>query len=263
MENPKEEQGLIGMLMNLIGFIRKYFIILLIFLGVGIFFGVRSYQKQQSASMVKLVMNTSFIDNDIVAKLVNALQLYIDNGDRAGLSSKLQTSADNVSSLSRIFADTTKAKLNAIRIDFTLGDPTKIDSIGKGLVDYLNNNEYIRNVIALKVGQRNVLINRDKARLRLLDSIYMKNAGNLEQTTLIGEESRALVTELQKAEYEILAYNNIYILEQNASAMPVRPLKNALIMNLIAYLFMGLALSAIIEVIRLYVKREKTKKVKA
>jgi hypothetical protein len=260
METPKQEEGLIGMVMNLISFIRKYFLILLAFLALGTYFGIRSYYKQQSMVMEKLVVNTSFIDNDIVAKLVNALQLYVENGDTKGLAEKMETSPENVSCLSRIFADTTKAKLNAIRVDLSIGDANKIDSINKGLITYLNNNEYIHSVIALRIDQRNLSISSNKKRLNILDSLYTKNAGNLEQATALGEESRALLSEIQKAEYENLAYRSIYVLEKNASAVPIRPLRNSLLMSLVAYLFMGLAISAIIEVLRLYIKREKQKK---
>ncbi len=263
METPKEEQGLLGIIMNLIGFAKKYFVILLVFLAIGIFYGIRSYYQQQSSSKVKLVMNTSFIDNDVISKFVNALQLYIENGDYQGLATKLNSPIDNISGLSHISADTTKAKLNAIRIDYTLSDPKKIDSINKGLLSYLNNNEYVHNTIALKVEQRQISISRNKQRLHLLDSLYEKNLGNPAQIAEIGEESRILLEEIQQAEYENLAYRNIYILEQNAAVIPIRPLRNSLIMNIIAYLFVGLALSAIVEVIWLYVKREKQKKQKA
>jgi hypothetical protein len=198
-----------------------------------------------------------------VAKLVNALQLYVENGDTKGLSEKLQMAPEDVAGLSQIFADTTKAKLNAIRIDYNVGNASQIDSINKGLTKYLNGNEYIRQVIELKSGQRSQIISRDKLRIHLLDSLNNpKNvsASGVQQFAGVSEETRALLSEIQKAEYENLAYRNIYIIEKNASAIPVRALSNSLMMNIIAYLFMGMVIAAILEVIILYSKREKQKK---
>jgi len=263
METSKEEQGLLGIVMNLISFLRKYFIVLLAFLAIGSFYGIRSHYNQQSSHKVKLVMCTSYIDNDIVAKLVNALQLYVENGDSKGLAIKMQTSPENVSGIGQIFADTTKAKLNAIRIDYSIGDATKIDSVNKGLTTYLNQNEYIHQVIALKTDQRNEIIARNKQRLQLLDSLNkLQNVSvaSMQQFTGVTEETRILLAELQKAEYENLAYRNIYIIEENASSIPVRALSSSLLINIIAYLFIGLAISAVFEVMFLYVKREKQKK---
>lgn len=263
MDTSKEEQGLVGILMNLISFIKKYYLILLAFIALGIFYGIRTHYKQVSSYKVKLVVCTSYIDNDVVAKMVNALKLYVDNGDRKGLSEKLQMLPENIA-ISDIFADTTKAKMNAIRIDYNIGDVSKIDSVNKGLMNYLNNNEYIHQVIALKYEQRNQIINRNKQRIRLLDSLnslHNVSASGLPQFTSVTEETRTLLEEVQKAEYENLAYRNIYIIEKNASAIPVRTLSSSLLIHIISYLFIGMAISALLEVILIYKKRERKKKI--
>ncbi len=260
MDDQKNESGLLAIAMNLIGFIRKYYIILILGILVGTAMGIKSWYQSKETAIAKLVISTSFIDNDVVAKLVNALQLYIETGNRAGLASKMGCDEEQLRTLGSLFADTTKAQMNAIKVDMGLSNTEEVDTVSAALINYLNNNPFIAEIIDLKARQREYLISRNESKISQIDSLLASgkiSIQNFNDVAAISDNYMNLIREKQEAEYEGAVFSKIRIIEQNVTTLPKRGLKNALLINIIAFFFLSFILSALIDVIRIYLRRRK------
>ena len=263
MTQQNEQSGFLSMMLSLVGFIRKYYIILIIGVLAGIGMGLKSYFQSKEVAVAKLVISTSVIDNDIVSKLVNSLQLYIETGNRQGLADKMGTTPEKLQTLTGFFADTTKAKMNAIKVDLGLTKVEEADTVSKVLVHYLNSIDFIKNIIDLKAKQREQIIEANGAKIKQIDSLLNNGKisfNSFNDVAAINDNYLKLITEKQDAEYETTAFSNIRLIEQNVTVIPKRGIKNALIINIVAYFFFGFILSALIELIRLYLRKEKEKK---
>jgi len=207
-----------------------------------------------------MILNTSFIDNDVVAKLVNSLQLYVENNDFTGLAEKVNSTTDIMQSLTKISADTMQAEINAVKVDLSLTNPDLADTAAKVILGYLNNNSYIKSIIEKRSEQREFLISTSRKKAGEIDSLLNNTritTANFNDISTLRKIYTKLVRDIQEGELESSMFNHIDIIEQNIILVSGRSMKNTLIVNLITYLFLGFILSAIIDIIRRYIRYQK------
>lgn len=170
-EQIKNNQDLIMLFARIYLFIKKYFIILIIFFIAGIVYGY--YKNHASGYYFKkhLTINSIVVPKDISLDMVKSLQLLIDENNTPVLAQKLNIPEDAAASLIKIDTTTFHIRQNiGFIVDLSFRDSSYSDTITSGLVYFLNHNEYFQKHVKLFLREKQNILESINNKLGINDS---------------------------------------------------------------------------------------------
>lgn len=270
IETSEKNQDIVNILTNVYIFIKRYFIILLVFLIAGIALGI--YKKYTSSFYYTkhIIFNSRVVPNLISLDLIKSLQLYINSGDINGLAEKLAIPEEAASTLSVIDTGSFKSKeIIGFWINLSAGSDKYLDTITSGILYYINNNQYIRENSELYTRERKKILSMITEKMSRIDSSFTKSQIPF---TSVGSENAGLVRTftaeyinlLEKkgeTEQEIRFGSKISIVDEYVNKIyRVSSLSKSIILYGIGIGIIGLFISLLIESIRLVRIRIRLKK---
>lgn len=241
-ENDNKYADYASILANVYSFIKKYYIILIIFLIVGVLTGIYKSCTHSKSYSKYIILSSGIIDNNIVSDMINSLNLYIDNNTFNSISKKLKISEQAASSITDIKANVLNLNIynEGLSVQIKFNDNKYIDTVVSSLLNYINNNEFCKRKFELYVNERKNLVKLiDNI---IYDTLYLKrnsvNIANLFDKKITYEQDINLNSKVRIVEE---FYNNDF----KKSYL----FKNIVIYS-IAFLILGFIISSVIDYVK-------------
>ncbi len=258
-----KEIDIIGLLINVFAFIKRYAIIILIFLVVGVGVGALKFYTGRNYFKTTLVATSPVVDDQIVYELMGPVKYYIGNEMFDSISEKFNISVEIAKDIHSIDLDTNLVE--AVKIDLQVYNVDNVSIIQQGLMYYLNNIPYI----ASSIDNRRVELDSyiKEINLEIVDLNNMQEAilnniqdgegakwvssGNMfSEMMALNDRKLELITE-----YNSLAY--FKVINTNMVFESQTSLKKSVFIFAAISLLLGIIVSVVVEIIRLIKIRRK------
>jgi hypothetical protein len=138
-------QDMAAILTGIYLFIRRYFIILILFLLAGTATGIYKKFNASGHTAAHVIFSSPAVSNNMTLNLITALSPYISNGNSDILAEKLVIPAEAAASIMSIDTGSIKSRKNiGFWLDINIRDKKWADTITSGITAYVNNNEFFR-----------------------------------------------------------------------------------------------------------------------
>jgi hypothetical protein len=265
----KNDRDLIVIFSKIYLYIKRYYIILLLFAGMGIGYGW--YKNHTAGYYFKkhLVLSSILVEKYISSDVVYSLQTLVADNNINALAEKLNIPKNAAASIIKIDTSTYHYKENVgFMVDLSFRDSIFADTITSGLLYFLNNNEYYRRNTQLFIQEKQKLLKSLNIRLKLADSL--RNGSNSLYSTSQGEnaifvrssssEQIRLMDEKYRIEKDIEFGSKISLVNQSMGRVfEGIGLTKLLILYGFGFSILGILISLFIESLRLtrkYIKEQ-------
>lgn len=252
MEN-KKEIDIISLIVWLLNFVKRYFLVFVIFAVLGILGGLASFYLGRNYYNTKIIASSPVINNQIVYELVEPIKFYIQKEMYDSVALKLNIPIDAAEDIKSMEMDTTVDQAVVINMEVYGKENSSI--IQDGLISYINGIPYVKNTIESKRKELEKYLkdlNTEISELNKLQTAILKQAESNQNVNInidnIFNEMMLLYDRklLLQAEYSSLqsfkAINNNMVFET----------EKTLIKSLVVFAFVGLmaglALATILEI---------------
>jgi uncharacterized protein YneF (UPF0154 family) len=263
MEN-KKEIDLISLIVWILNFIKRYLLIIGIFLLLGILGGLADYFLGRNFYNTKFIASSPVINNQIVYELIEPIKFYINHEMYDSVAAKLSVSKEVAEDIRKIEIDTTMSQ--AVVVDMQLYAKDNTELIKEGLINYINTIPYVKSTVE---GKRSELerylkdLNKEieelnKLQSAVLQSIEGSKANNL---TIDGMFNEMMLLYDRKLLLQA-EYNSVQSFK-SINSNQIFDTENSIFKSLVIFtfigLFIGLLISTILE-IRKKVKLQQVQK---
>lgn len=269
-EQIKNNQDIIMLFARIYLFIKRYFILLIIFIVAGIVYGY--YKNHASGYYYKkhLTINSIVVPKDISLDIVKSIQLLIDANNTSALAQKLNIPVDAAASLIKIDTSTFHIRQNiGFLVDLSFRDSSYADTITSGLVYFLNHNEYYQKHVKLFLREKQNILESINNKLGINDSTQegseplcssIQSRNTLLERSASSEQVR-LMEEKYETEKDLEFGSKISLVDETLVKVPagIGLLKSVILFGL-GIGILGIILSLFIESLRLtrrYLKQQK------
>ena len=134
-----QEIDFISFAIRSLAFIRRYFILLMIFVILGISYGTYKTCRSRPYYHHRITLRSEQAPNMILIDIVNSLQMYIGEKDMAGFASKTGISTEQAGKIMMMKADTISLTSSiCFKIDMEFSDSSGYKLTQRQLIAYLN-----------------------------------------------------------------------------------------------------------------------------
>jgi hypothetical protein len=183
-EKIKDDRDLIVIFSKIYLFIKRYYIILLLFFSAGIAFGYYKNHVEGYYFQKHLILSSTIIEKYISTDMVNSIQMLVLDNNSELISQKLNIPIEAAASIIKIDTGTFHYKENiAFIIDFAFRDIKYADTLTSGFLYYLNNNEYYRKNMQLFIQKRQKILEALNLRLKLTDTLHNMSSTSIFSTS--------------------------------------------------------------------------------
>ena len=148
MKNQDKEIDILTLIARIVNFIKKYFLVLVIFTVLGIIGGILHFYLSKEVYKTKLIASSPIVDNRIVYELLEPLKIHIKNNQNDSVANKLNINSDVATSIHAISFDTTVNRTLIVNLEVFSKENIKV--ICNGIIDFLNDIEYINRQVNYK-----------------------------------------------------------------------------------------------------------------
>lgn len=163
-----DEIDLLELLAKVIRIVRKRILLLPIFLILGIGLGISGYFAFKPTFQTKMIASSTVINYPAIAGIINTLNDLVKEANYEELSSRLKLTSDDIKSIKEISCENIIGEeieeINNVRskrvdeyseqeqfiINVKLTNTRIISTLQKSVVDYIENNPYIKNKIKIE-----------------------------------------------------------------------------------------------------------------
>ncbi len=253
--------------------IKKYFIVIIVFTILGIIYAFWSNPSQRPYYATSMVAASNMVSNEDLLLVYKPAEIAIQTGDYANLSSYFGIGIDNLKaikqlSITPIEIDPSAPKERSMSetrftVHLELYDLSKLDSIKKGFLYYLANNQYIKERFQLAEKQLPTLFENIEKQI----SSEENNSKSIQNTgatkTVFAKDLIELYQQKQQFEVYLKLGKPVMILADFFK--PVSPITNSLsikslIVKTVIFFFLGLFVAFTIELFKLTNRYEKSLK---
>ncbi len=270
-DKKTDELDLMDIVRNFVSFIRNSAKIILPFGTIGLLLGITLYVISPNQYISKLVLRSFVLTNQEHIQVIASWNDLLRNNERALVAQILNCHSEVVNKLSKITAEeivkaNPEGNLYGFIITVQVRDTSILKELQKAIIFGLENNEYVRERVAIKKANLKILINKVSDEIRKLDSVKTNveialksnSEGKTSSSFLIdagdiNNEIIELNEKLLKYQEDLKFSNAVEVLQQfNKLSKPILPKKSTL---LPLGLFTGLAIGYILY-LWIYIKRK-------
>jgi len=261
-DQDNENKDIIPIIAHTYLFIKRYMIILLIFIVCGIILGFLKSNSNVFHYKKHLTLNSIVVHKEVSIDIVKSLQLLIANGNSDILAKKMNIPEQAAASIKSIDTSTFKNKFIDIGfgLDITFADVKYSDTISAGVLYLFNNNEYYKKNIDLFLKEKQSILDNINEKLKAGGITNSPNENNYlpvrsDNSMLVRTTSTDFVRLLEKkfeVERDIEFGKKITIVEDTQGKIPVGiGMKKSVFLYGLAFTILGIVLALIIESLRL------------
>jgi hypothetical protein len=268
-ENRKSEQDLIFIFARIYLFIKRYFIIFILFLIFGVSYGY--YKSSSSGYFFKkhLVISSIVVEKEISFEIIKSVLMLLEENNTSGLSQKLRIPVNAASSIMKIDTGSFHNKKNiGFVLDLSIRDSSYADTITAGLLNFMNNNKYYLKNVELFVKGKQEILQTINNKLKIIDSTH-ENSNSIyssirgENSILVkssSSEQIRLLEEKNRLETDIEFGSKISVVDESMGRFfSGMSLGKSIILNGMGMFIIGLLISVFLELVRLTRKYLKQK----
>ena len=176
--NNPDELDLIVLLEKVISFLRRFAVILICFSFMGLLAGFWKYWSSSKKYASKLVLHSSTLTNLENIQIIESWKELLKKGEYAAVSAILDCDSATVKKISSISTDEIQKLYvqnnpHGFMVKVVVKDTSILDQLQKGIVHGLENNEYVKERIAVKRSNLTQLIEKVTQEITKLDSTKM------------------------------------------------------------------------------------------
>jgi hypothetical protein len=274
MEQNNNEIDLTELSVRLYHFFLRRYKLLGVFIAIGIIYGVYNYLINRDLFVNRTVAASYFIPASIIVDLINSLD-EINSNNKDLICKSLNINMNEANNLIGIKADTietinsnTPEKITTIEINITGTKSLNIESISKGIVNYVDSNAYINKEIGLerKKSEETILtceqqiISLDSLQNNILKSSLATTNSNTVNSIKLNDKAYNFfhfdIIKLEQTKFDeqknLDRMKGLYIIDQkNEIKTPSVSLVTNLLSKIIIFSIFGFVVCFILEFIRL------------
>jgi hypothetical protein len=270
-DRSPDELDLTELLVKFISFLRSSGKIILGFGLLGVLIGTLLYITSPNQYFSKLVLHSFILTNQEHIQIIGSMSELLKNKEYTELGRRMNCEPEMLTKLTKISAeDIIKANPDGNLVGFFITvlvkDTAILDKLQNGIINGLENSDYIKEKIAVKKSNLNILINRVSDEIRKLDSVKA-NVENALKNNMSERTSSSFIINAGEINNEIIELNEklltykeelkfagaVQVLQKfNKLSKPVLPKKRTLIS---LGLLTGIALGYLVY-LWLYIKRK-------
>jgi capsular polysaccharide biosynthesis protein len=194
-----DEIDLLLLASKVVDLFKRRYKILILSLIIGSGMGLSSYYSQKPLYKSTLIGNSEILRNEYVTLLFKNLNDLLKEGNYVSLASYLKVSEENAKNIVKIEASPVVLKevkddklVNTFQIDVITLDPMQLDTIQKGIIFYIQNNDFVKKRVNLQRSFMQNMIAKMELEINemgaMRDAIF-KGKGNGERITLMDPSS--------------------------------------------------------------------------
>lgn len=239
MKNQDKEIDILTLIARIVNFIKKYFLVLVIFTILGVIGGFIHFYCSKEVYKTKLIASSPIVDNRIVYELLEPLKIHIKNNQNDSVANKLNINSDVVASIHALSFDTTVNRTLIVNLEVFSKENIKV--ICNGIIDFLNDIEYINRQVNYKKKELTdyiAIIDNEISKLNNLQDAMLKNAQLASNLSISNtySEMLTLVERKRELEKELSGLTSFQIINAN---IVFDTSKSSVIKSLLVFTFLG------------------------
>ncbi len=135
------EIDIIGLVINVFAFIKRYILIVLGFVVLGGGLGAVDFFTGRNYYETTLIATSPVIDNQIVYELMGPVKYYVGNEMYDSIAEKFDITPSVAQDIRKIELDT--SLMEAVKIELQVYNSENVPAIQEGIMHYLNNIPYV------------------------------------------------------------------------------------------------------------------------
>ena len=239
MKNQDKEIDILTLIARIVNFIKKYFLVLVIFTILGVIGGFIHFYCSKEVYKTKLIASSPIFDNRIVYELLEPLKIHIKNNQNDSVANKLNINSDVATSIHALSFDTTVNRTLIVNLEVFSKENIKV--ICNGIIDFLNDIEYINRQVNYKKKELTdyiAIIDNEISKLNNLQDAMLKNAQLASNLSISNtySEMLTLVERKRELEKELSGLTSFQIINAN---IVFDTSKSSVIKSLLVFTFLG------------------------
>src|SRR5690554_3607327 len=239
MKNQDKEIDILTLIARIVNFIKKYFLVLVIFTILGVIGGFIHFYCSKEVYKTKLIASSPIVDNRIVYELLEPLKIHIKNNQNDSVANKLNINSDVATSIHALSFDTTVNRTLIVNLEVFSKENIKV--ICNGTIDFLNDIEYINRQVNYKKKELTdyiAIIDNEISKLNNLQDAMLKNAQLASNLSISNtySEMLTLVERKRELEKELSGLTSFQIINAN---IVFDTSKSSVIKSLLVFTFLG------------------------
>lgn len=246
-----QEIDLLELIVKLYHFFKKRFILITIFLLLGIIIGLTKTNISEKHYESQLIGRATIIPDQLVADIVNDINEQKEKDNLNYISKKLNLSIELIDNIREITIDT--LSYGGFKLLIQVNDNTILDSLQIGLMHLFNNNTYINNERELRLKQYKELILKIDEEINYLNSLKTEKANSsniiIEEKSSLSNRIIGLYTKKHSIEKkQIYSTNAIEIIQEfTETDKPVNIKTKNVALYSFVFLFLGVLIAFVLE----------------
>lgn len=239
MKNQDKEIDILTLIARIVNFIKKYFLVLVIFTILGVIGGFIHFYCSKEVYKTKLIASSPIFDNRIVYELLEPLKIHIKNNQNDSVANKLNINSDVAASIHALSFDTTVNRTLIVNLEVFSKENIKV--ICNGIIDFLNDIEYINRQVNYKKKELTdyiAIIDNEISKLNNLQDAMLRNAQLASNLSISNtySEMLTLVERKRELEKELSGLTSFQIINAN---IVFDTSKSSVIKSLLVFTFLG------------------------
>ncbi len=175
-------------------FANRWYKALAIITFTGFIIGFGMYMKDSNIYSNKMIGQTRFINKTIIIEMINSLN-EVNKNNKGSIGKILSIPFNDIENLAEITADTIENMGSLITVKLLYRDTIDVEIFLNGLVNYINNNAYIKREIQISKRRNETLIEKIENEISKLDSLQKSILKNTAKSTVASPNSLLVMNE--------------------------------------------------------------------
>ncbi len=249
-----KEIDLLGLITNSVLFLRKYFILILIFLTVGLTIGAVEFFYGRNYYRTNLIASSPVVNKQIIYEIADPINYFVSNEIYDSVASELNIDIESAKSIRNMDLDTSINEAVVITLD--LYNKDFINEIQIGLMNYFNEIPYIKSTIVkrrLEIENYLALLDKEIEDLNEMQQAVLNNINKEDGQKMVsagGLFNEIVIIYEKKIELEN-EYNSLHaftLINDNVVFIAQKSLKKNMIIYGILGLILGLLIAGAFEI---------------
>jgi uncharacterized protein YneF (UPF0154 family) len=246
MKNQDKEIDILTLIARIVNFIKKYFLVLVIFTILGVIGGFIHFYCSKEVYKTKLIASSPIVDNRIVYELLEPLKIHIKNNQNDSVANQLNISIEAANDIHKI-----------VIVNLEVYSKNSINEISDGLINYLNNLDYVKKYITNTKAKLSSFLNdlnHEIDKLAKLQQAVLNNVENNSNSNLsisnTYNEMLMLYERRNDIENELSRVETFKIVKGNIVFESSKSIVKSVLIFLFLGMFLGFGFASFVEVKR-------------
>ncbi|RLD67009.1 MAG: hypothetical protein DRI95_05620 [Bacteroidetes bacterium] len=186
-----------NLLKSIYFFFNRWYITLAIITFIGLLLGSAIYFKDRKTYQNNMIGTSRYIQPVLIVDIINSLS-GVNKSDKESFQRSLGLPIEDIKNIASFHADTIetlKGNITTIKIVLTYNDSINVNSFTDRLVNYINENEYIKRELGIVKRRNEALIKKTDYEMSKLDSLQKNILNSSLKTSRVNPSSLVITND--------------------------------------------------------------------